>query len=96
MPYRRAVFTAAFALVTSCLACGPGQAAAPGTAPPAQSGPQTATPPPPPNGQQVHRDVIAQPRVGVAAINKGAPPPQDFPTPVIKPKPNTAAPPPQR
>jgi len=63
------------------------------SAPTDQTGPQTAVPPPPPAGQQAHRDVVAPPAVGDSGINKGAPAPQKFPMPVFRRAPGTSAPP---
>jgi hypothetical protein len=88
MRYTRNAFLAALPFAAGLLASAPGFAATTDQAPPAQSAPQMATPPPPPNGQQAHRDVISPPPVGDTGINKGAPPPQEFPTPVIHPPPN--------
>ena len=72
----------------------PAPAAVPGkSGPPDQTGPQTATPPPPPADQQAHRDVVAPPAVGDTGIKQGAPAPQEFPMPVFRPPPGTSAPP---
>jgi hypothetical protein len=88
MRHRCHLFLTVLPFAAGLLAASAGQAAVPDTTPPAQSAPQMATPPPPANGRQAHRDVITPPAVGDPGINKGAPAPQEFPTPVIHPPPN--------
>jgi len=89
-PLAAAIFLSAGLLTVS-----PALAAVPSgkSGPPDQTGPQTAIPPPPPAGQQAHRDVVAPPAIGDTGINQEAPAAQEFPMPVFRPPPGTSAPP---
>jgi len=91
MTRRDRLFSLAFAcMAATALGVAPAHAASAQQQQPVP--PQSATPgqpaKPPGNSQVTHSGVIPPPPVGDSGINKGAPPPQDFPTPVIHPPPN--------
>jgi hypothetical protein len=69
------------ALLAFPLACGAGPARAQTTPPDSATTPPVAKP-----GSGTQQTVIAPPSTGDRAIVKGAPPPEHYPTPVIRPR----------